>query len=145
MRSRHLFLVLIALLLVVVITLGIVWAASNSVGPSGLTNQSSNATANQLKPTQCDSLDLASVIINANGNNQNNLVLGTAGNNSMNGRQGEDCVVGGGGNDTLSGGGGNDIILGGAGSDTIDGGAGTDICYRGGGTDNISNCETINP
>jgi Ca2+-binding RTX toxin-like protein len=145
MRRRPLLFALLILLLVIVIALGVVRAASNSVGPSGLTNQSSVASAEQLKPPECNGITLNNLVINGNGAGQNDLILGTAGVNNLSGGTGNDCIVGGGGNDTLRGQGGNDVILGGPGNDTINGGAGTDICYRGGGTDTITNCETTNP
>ncbi len=144
MRRRHLLFLLLGLLLLVVMALGLVRAAANSVGPSGLTNQSSNATANQLKPPECDPINLTNIIIDGGGGNQANLILGTSGNDTYSSGGGTDCMVGGAGNDTLRGQAGTDILLGGPGDDSLNGGAGNDTCYGGTGTDSFNNCETIN-
>jgi Ca2+-binding RTX toxin-like protein len=74
------------------------------------------------------------------------LILGTAGSDTINAGGGNDCILGGGGNDTLRGQGGNDVLIGGPGDDSFDGGPGTDICYRRANPpESYTNCETVLP
>lgn len=65
------------------------------------------------------------------------LLLGSGGNDSIYGYGGNDRLEGGGGNDTLYAHGGNDTILGGDGLDSIAGGEGDDIIDGGAGADEI--------
>ncbi|MBD2456908.1 hypothetical protein H6G80_22885 [Nostoc sp. FACHB-87] len=65
-------------------------------------------------------VEMASLV----GNEEPNIIIGTAG---------DDYIEGLGGNDTLDGGGGNDVVGGGEGSDLIIGGAGNDVLYGGAG------------
>lgn len=62
------------------------------------------------------------------GNNGNNKLVGTAG---------DDVLCGGQGNDKLDGRGGEDYLYGGPGADTILGGGGADVAYGGDGNDTI--------
>lgn len=55
------------------------------------------------------------------------LLIGTAGDDTINAGKGDDTILGCGGNDTINGGPGNDIIIGGPGNDTLNGGNGNDI------------------
>jgi Ca2+-binding RTX toxin-like protein len=123
-----------------------------TVPDSVLDSNSEIPTANQLAPAAC-TVSLNNVVTYSDGGAGNDLVAGSAGNDTLNGNAGDDCVVGGGGNDTLNGNADNDVILGGDGDDildggdgddTIDGGPGTDVCTGGLGTDTFLNCETIN-
>jgi Ca2+-binding RTX toxin-like protein len=59
--------------------------------------------------------------------NDNNIILGLAGDDILIGGKSADLLVGGNGNDTLLGGNGNDILSGDGGDDILDGGAGNDI------------------
>jgi Ca2+-binding RTX toxin-like protein len=81
-----------------------------------------------------------------NGNNGNNVLIGTnfhddifgrGGNDRIQARNGNDLADGGSGNDIVEGGGGNDIVRGGAGNDTVNGGAGNDNVNGGGGRDRL--------
>lgn len=96
-------------------------AGSSSLGP---------ATANQLKPGACASLTLTGVLVGSgtfNDSNAANLVLGSAGVDSIRGRGGSDCILGGSGNDALRGDGGTDVCIGGPGTDTFHGTCETQI------------------
>ncbi len=62
--------------------------------------------------------DARSLIENAIGGSNVDIITGNAVNNTLDGRAG---------NDTLNGGAGNDILIGGAGADTLNGGADTDL------------------
>jgi Ca2+-binding RTX toxin-like protein len=64
-----------------------------------------------------ENLTLTESAINGTGNDLDNYILGTAGNNVISAK---------GGNDTVNGRGGNDIIVGGAGNDTLVGDVGAD-------------------
>jgi Ca2+-binding RTX toxin-like protein len=56
--------------------------------------------------------------------------LGTAMQLTENGGDGNDVLIGSAGNDTLTGGGGDDVLIGGAGQDTLDGGPGDNILIQ---------------
>lgn len=130
--------------------------ATNTVSNSNAGEVIGAVDPNQLKPSECNGINIQNLVVLNNGDNptnQNDLILGTIGQDIINGGNGDDCIIGGGGDDMLciwvfcfwglSGGNGNDVILGGPGNDALFGNAGTDICYGQGGTDNI-NCETAN-
>ncbi|MDR6788105.1 Ca2+-binding RTX toxin-like protein [Sphingomonas sp. BE138] len=69
------------------------------------------------------------------GNNLNNGLNGTAGDDTLYGMGGDDWVRGNAGNDQLYGGAGNDWLYGGAGNDRLDGGQGVDTMQGDGGDD----------
>jgi Ca2+-binding RTX toxin-like protein len=96
-------------------------AATNSVPASRAERDVSAIAVNSLKPAACAGFNVVNVVTGgADGGNQNDLVLGTAGgNNPLRGRGGRDCVLGGGGNDLLRGDAGNDVCIGGPGVDTF--------------------------
>ena len=136
---------LIPLLLTSLILLGIMnaFAAANTVPSSRLDDDSIPITANDLKPSDCSSLNLTNVATAGGETAGNDLLLGTSGNDTLSGDDGDDCIVGGGGNDTLRGQKGNDIFLGQDGDDSLRGNQDTDICDGGAGTDTGHNsCET---
>ena len=81
-------------------------------------------TANDLKPPECSHLDLVNIIYDGNGSQENDLVLGTDGDDTLNGKKGDDCIVGGAGDDTLQGRQGNDVLIGGPGTDSCQGNQG---------------------
>ncbi len=65
--------------------------------------------------------------INATGNELNNYLLGTSGNNLLDcGLGGDDTLIGGGGDDALLGAEGRDTLIGGSDNDTLNGSAGAD-------------------
>lgn len=83
---------------------------------------------------------------NIDGDNNDNTLTGTSGDDTINGYDGNDSIDGGSGNDTINGGDGNDSIdagdgndqlYGGKGNDTIDGGDGNDTISGGAGNDSI--------
>jgi Ca2+-binding RTX toxin-like protein len=69
------------------------------------------------------------------GGSSNDLLTGTAGNDSIDGGNGSDILIGYAGNDTLIGGNGTDFLLGSAGDDLLDGGNGSDTLRGGLGED----------
>ena len=69
------------------------------------------------------------------GDNNDNVINGTAGNDTIDGRDGDDRIFGKGGNDDLKGGRGDDKIFAGDGNDLIDGGRGDDTMDGGAGND----------
>ena len=69
--------------------------------------------------------------------NDDLLILGGAGNDTLNGESGSDRILGGTGNDSLYGGYGNDTLDGGAGADTLNGGVGDDSLLGGAGNDSL--------
>src|SRR5215475_11777019 len=88
-----------------------------------------------------------------NGNNRNNILIGTDGADTIHGNDGNDILYGGGGDDALFGddgnyiifgvdgkdalvsGTGNDLLFGGADNDVLNGGAGNDLLVGGDGRD----------
>ncbi|MDP2121537.1 MAG: VCBS domain-containing protein, partial [Hoeflea sp.] len=107
------------------------------VGPDGLTTSIVTYTA-----IGEDLPDYLAGLIGSNNAN-NNLLVGTSGNDVMHGgistaanaANGNDILVGGAGDDTLYGGGGSDLLLGGVGNDILFGGTGDDILFGGAGDD----------
>jgi hypothetical protein len=61
------------------------------------------------------------------GNNGDNTIVGSAGNDDLSGGNGDDTVQGGAGNDVLLGDNGNDTLVGGVGVDLMSGGRGDDV------------------
>ena len=143
-------------------------AAANTVPPTRLDdvqvrNYAGNDAlkAQDFAPPECASIrSTLQRIVYIGGSpgtpsNQSELILGTAGNNTIYAGGGNDCVLGGGGNDWLCGGqirvilgeifctegisGYNDVIIGGPGNDSVAGGPGWDVCY--GESDFDSSCE----
>jgi Ca2+-binding RTX toxin-like protein len=131
-----------SLLILILISLFSIFAASVSVAATGLAAVSHTTNVNELKPAECASLNLTNLIINGNGGSGNDLIFGTAEDNTLDGGGGNDCMVGGDGVDVLSGGDGDDVLLGGAGADELNGDAGTDTCYGGPDVDLFATCET---
>jgi Ca2+-binding RTX toxin-like protein len=131
---------LVALILASVIT---AVATANSVPDTYRTNQDLGArTANQLKPTECDALNLTNIVLcpaagTCSGTGNNDLILDTASGHTIDAGNGADCVLGGAGNDTISGQGGNDVLLGGDGDDILNGNQGNDYLDGGNGTDTL--------
>jgi serralysin len=81
------------------------------------------------------------------GGNGNDAILGLAGNDTLNGGNGNDVLDGNNGRDTLNGGNGNDVLDGGAdndvlagdnGNDMLDGNAGDDTMTGGNGNDTMN-------
>ncbi|MGB2895558.1 MAG: hypothetical protein WBB65_05265 [Anaerolineales bacterium] len=122
------------------------FAAANSLPASRLDEDSFPITANDLKPSECSSLNLTNIVVisgNGSGTNANDLILGSAGGDTLRGSDGDDCIVGGGGDDSLDGQKGNDVLLGQDGNDSLKGSQDTDICDGGPGIDSGHNsCET---
>ena len=108
-------------------TLGAVLTAANTVPASRIGSSAQAITANALKPSTCSGITLSSIVTGSgtfSGTSAANLVLGSAGVDSISAAGGDDCVLGGGGNDALNG------------------GAGTNVCIGGPGTDTFTNCAT---
>lgn len=69
------------------------------------------------------------------GNTANNILTGSAYDDTLYGLAGDDTLLGNAGDDLLSGGNGNDILYGDAGADTLTGGKGSDSLFGGSGSD----------
>ena len=102
--------------------------ASNVVPTSRAGRFTKVTGVNDVKPIpECSGLVLENIATGSgsfNATNSDDLVLGSAGVDTIGGRNGNDCIVGGSGNDS------------------INGGVGTDVCIRGPGTDTFNACET---
>ena len=128
------------------------FAASNTVPSTHADDRSIAITANTLKPALCASLNLTAIVVGSgrfDGDSSNELILGSAGADTIRGRQGTDCILGGGGDDDIQGNQEEDVLLAGTGDDQLDGGNGppgeTDTCDGGAGTDTFTECEvTLN-
>ena len=155
----------LALLTLVLISIGSAMGAANGVPVSSKLDAAMALTAEQLKPPECGGVSLANVVIGSGtiaGSSGNDLILGSSELDTIRGADpavlgsdGGDCILGGSGNDTIYGdgtlwglwGSSDDVILGGAGNDAVYGdgsfgGSGNDTCYGGAGTDTFTNCET---
>jgi Ca2+-binding RTX toxin-like protein len=93
--------------------------------PEGLfdTQQIAVTVANVSGPTQRAAL-LGSTVT---GTDEEESLIGRAGNDVLDGLGGNDTLEGGQGNDTLRGGAGNDVLFGAQGTDNLSGGAGADV------------------
>ena len=115
--------VLLAILpLVLALGVGVAVAASNAVPTSKASRKTQSITVNGVKPSACSALTLAGITTGSgtfSDDNGANLVLGSAGVDTIRGRNGNDCIVGGGGNDSLRGDNGTDVCIGGGGTDTF--------------------------
>jgi Ca2+-binding RTX toxin-like protein len=139
------------------------YATANTVPQTRMDLDTVAINANALKPSACSALNLSNIVTGSgtlNGSGVNDLILASAGVDTLNGAGGADCLVAGSGADSLSGGAGTDILLGGdgndnllgnggadrlygeGGDDSLNGGAGNDTCDGGSGTDTATNCET---
>lgn len=98
------------------------FAATNAVPASNAERDVSTITVDQKKPKPaCNGITVTTIVTGGgNGDNGNNLVLGTAAaNTNLRGMGGNDCIHGGGGNDNLRGDAGTDVCIGGPGTDTF--------------------------
>jgi Ca2+-binding RTX toxin-like protein len=110
--SKKLFrLILLSLPVMILLSAIFAFTASNTVPESGVDDESHAITANQLKPSACDGLNLGTIITDGNGSTGNDLVLGTAGIDTLDGGEGDDCLVAGDGLDACTGGAGTDVFV----------------------------------
>jgi hypothetical protein len=88
----------IALLILVLASILTAAAASNTIPPTRLTDQTIPITANAIKPTQCKAFDLSGIFIcnkpNCKAPSSNLLVIGVANTNKIDGGGGNSCCVG---------------------------------------------------
>lgn len=120
-------------------TAGVVYTSSNLVPQSSVADVSQAQGVNDFKPDECTGV-LDGVVAgsgNFNATKDADLVLGSAGADTIHAGNGDDCVLGGGGNDTIDGQNGQDILLGGPDTDVCDGGPQADAFPDG-------TCETAN-
>lgn len=128
-----------AVLLIVAASIFFAYAAHNTINQAYLGDSVYTITANDVKPSQCDHLNLTGgIYFNQNGSGGNDLIYAADGGSTINGGNGDDCIIGRDGNDNLSGGSGNDVILGFGGSDTLNGNDGNDTILGGDGWDSIN-------
>ena len=109
------------------ICIAVVATAANTVPASNVGSSSTAITANTLKPAACNGITLTNLVIGSTGTAGNDLLLGSAGVDTMNGGNGNDCILGGGGIDAIAGGGGTDVCIGGPGVDTFNANCETQI------------------
>ena len=88
-----------ALILLVVVSIITASAAANTVPTSHLTDQTTAITANNLKPSQCASYNLTDILVcgsspTCNGNNTDELILGSSSTNKINGHACSNCCIG---------------------------------------------------
>ena len=102
------------------------FAATNTVPGTNAAQVAAIAiTPDTLKPSGCSSVTVAALFTGSgtfNSNNAAELVIGSAGVDTISAKNGDDCVVSGGGTDAIDCGGGTDVGLGGPGADTNTGG-----------------------
>jgi Ca2+-binding RTX toxin-like protein len=107
----------------ILLSIGTASTNSNSVPPTQLGVNTQGINANDVKPAECASINLTAILIcppDCTGTSANELILGSAGADTIRGKNGTDCILGGGGDDVLRGNGGpNDVCIGGPGDDVI--------------------------
>lgn len=114
------------LLLTVIVIFSVInaFAATIDIPPIRFGVETRLITANDLKPPECDSIQLVTKVVcsggNCNGTASNDLIVGSADNDIIKGKDGDDCIVGGDGDDTISGDKGYDVCIGGNGNDKIE-------------------------
>lgn len=74
-------------------------------------------TVNDLKPAACSGITLTNLMTGSGViigiGNRNELILASAGVDTIDGKLGDDCILAGGGDDSISGGNGTDVCIGG--------------------------------
>ena len=147
-KVRQVFLViLIGFAVVVVVSVFTAVAASDTVSCSRAGQDQSSITGNDIKPAECARINITNIVdvgAGESGTDGNDLILGTAGDDTViRGGAGDDCILGGGGNDRrgffmfwIPG------LFGDEGDDVLIGGPGLDSCYGGAGTDTYFGCES---
>ena len=120
----------LSIIILILVSVVMAVAASNTVPGSRLASRSVAINANALKPTECAAPNLTTIVIcpasgTCTGTSKSELILGTANADTIKGKGGADCILGGGGDDDITG------------------GAGGDVCIGGPGTDTFTSCETI--
>jgi Ca2+-binding RTX toxin-like protein len=114
---------LVALVVLVSLSVYSAFAASINVPATRLTDQVQAITANALKPVACSNLDLRRIEVctggNCNASGTGELVIGTAGSDTIRAKNGDDCILGGGGDDIIYGDNGTDVCIGGPGVDDV--------------------------
>ena len=126
MRIKIFILCLISIVLISAIS---AFAAGISIPTSNVGEQSVSITANDIKPSACNSTYLTNMI---------------SGSGTLTGTASNDLIIGSEAVDIIDGAGGADCILGGNGNDVIVGGEGFDICIGGPGIDLFTLCESEN-
>jgi Ca2+-binding RTX toxin-like protein len=107
----------VALLAVGALALSVVSAstASNTIPATKAGALARGVTVADLAPEACKSQGLTRLVVGTTGSSGNDLLIGTAGTETLKGGQGNDCIVAGSGDDTLDGGAGHDVCIGGSG------------------------------
>jgi Ca2+-binding RTX toxin-like protein len=96
------------------------FAAGISVPYSNVDERSIAVTAQDLKPAACAGLYLTNIISGSGvitGTYANDLIIASAGVDTIAGLGGDDCIIGSTGDDLITGNDGNDICIGGPGID----------------------------
>jgi Ca2+-binding RTX toxin-like protein len=117
-RRRAVLLTLLPLTL----GLGVVLTASTAVPTSNAGRRVQTITVDTVKPAACATLSLDGITTGSgtfNDGKDSDLVLGSAGADTIRGMNGDDCILGGAGNDSLRGDNGTDVCIGGGGADTF--------------------------
>lgn len=142
-RKAAIFIVAAFAISVVITVLSAV-AAANTVPVTRADRDTMSASANALKPPECNGITLTNIVdigAGETGTSANDLILGTdKADAEIRGGAGDDCILGGKGNERqkiskvwgpgIFGEDGNDVIIGGPGTkDHCDGGPGNDTYY----------------
>ena len=101
-----------------------------AVTVTGQSGQTGSTTTPPPEPTYPTTFSIV-------GDEKDNVLTGTSGNDSINAKNGDDVLYGLAGNDILEGGPANDTLYGGLGDDVLYGGSGFDKLYGGAGDDSL--------
>lgn len=97
-------------------------AATNTIPPTRVIDQTLLVGINDLKPSACAGWYLSNLVLGTGtltGSTGNDLILASSAADTIDGLGGDDCILGGGGDDLITGGDGNDVCLGGPDADTF--------------------------
>jgi hypothetical protein len=132
------------LLVLLVVSGGNAYSASSSVPTTALGHHQELTIPRDFAPAEClaniPNAALNSLVLRIHPDAytvDNELILGTAGDDTIDASGGRDCIVGGDGADAINGQGGADVILGGAGADDLRGGGGNDFIFGNDGDDTL--------
>ncbi len=116
---------ILALIVAVMSSLAVAFAASNTIGTSGASDSQHNVAIGDLAPPSCKHINFTNLVTTWSstyrwngqtvyvfqGTTGNDLFIGTVGYDDFNASDGNDCMIGGGGIDYYWAGAGNDVCL----------------------------------
>lgn len=130
------------LFVLLVVSGGNAYSASSTVPGTAMGRHQQLTVTRDFVPAECEA-NLPTNVLNSmelrfapdTFTTSHELILGTAGDDTIDADGGRDCILGGDGADAINGEGGADVIMGDAGADDLRGGGGDDLIFGGNGND----------